>query len=163
SLGNGGAIYNHRFATPSVIERVQFSENTADQGGAIYSYSEEGLKIVNSLFIANQATDKGGAIFNKQFIEVDNTTFVRNTNTAFIVPSLQQSEYFRYETRIFNSIFYLNTAKSGGYRADIHSENLNMDLSTQDVRRNILQEYTGTNNQVGVDPLILNNADYFRL
>ncbi|MGV3761914.1 right-handed parallel beta-helix repeat-containing protein, partial [Parapedobacter sp.] len=163
SLGNGGAIYNHRFATPSVIERVQFSENTADQGGAIYNYSEDGLKIVNALFVANQAADKGGAIFNNQFIEVANTTFVRNTNTAFIIPSLQQSEYSRYETSIFNSIFYLNTAKSGGYRADIHSENLNMDLSTQDVRRNILQEYTGTNNQVGVDPLFLNNTDDFKL
>src|SRR5690606_7891526 len=110
------------------------------------------------------ATDKGGAVYNKQFIEIANTTFVRNTNTALITPRSASSEYNSYETNVFNSIFYLNTAKPGGYRSDIHSEALNMDLSTKDIRRNIVQEYDeGTANQVGVDPVFINNANDFRL
>src|SRR5690606_33114577 len=92
-LGNGGAIYNHRFAAPSIVARTQFSENTADQGGAIYNFSEEGLKIVSSLFVANQAMDKGGAIFNNRFIEIANATFVQNANTALIISSSAQSAY----------------------------------------------------------------------
>ena len=163
SQQKGGAIYNHRFAAPSILERVQFHENEADQGGAIYNYSEDGLKVISSLFVANQATDKGGAIFNNRFIEITNTTVVRNTNTALIMSSNALSEYNHCETNIFNSIFHLNAAKPGGYQADIHSEDLNLDLSTQDVRRNILQAHTGTNNQVGVNPLFVNNTDDFRL
>src|SRR5690606_15405482 len=148
SQEKGGAIYNHRFAEPSTLERVQFYENVTDQGGAVYNYSEEGLKVINSLFVANEAADKGGAIFNNRFIEITNAAFVRNTNTALIMSSIAQSASNHCETSVFNSIFFLNTAKIGGYRADIHSEDLDMDLSTQHVRRNILQAYTGTNNLV---------------
>uniref|UniRef100_UPI00333FE079 Ig-like domain-containing protein n=1 Tax=Parapedobacter pyrenivorans TaxID=1305674 RepID=UPI00333FE079 len=163
SQEKGGAIYNHRFAEPSTIARATFNENTADQGGAIYNYSEEGLKVISALFVANQATDKGGAIFNNRFIEITNTTLVRNTNTALIMSEAAQSEYNHCVTHIFNSIFYLNTAKPGGYRADIHSEDLSRDLSTQDVRQNILQQYTAAANQLGVNPLFVDNTNDFRL
>ncbi|WP_257656307.1 gliding motility-associated C-terminal domain-containing protein [Parapedobacter lycopersici] len=163
SQDKGGAIYNHRFAEPSTIERVQFHENVADQGGAVYNYGEEGIKVISSLFVANEAADKGGAIFNNRFVEITNTSFVRNTNTALIMSPIGQSESNHCETTIFNSIFYLNTAKTGGYRPDIHSEDLDMDLSTQHVRRNILQAYTGTGNQVGVNPIFVNNTNDFRL
>ncbi len=159
----GGAIYNHRFAELSVIEHVTFSENSATHGGAIFNFSEVGLHVVSSLFRDNQATDMGGAIFNNRFIEVTNATFVGNTNTALIMPSSAQSVNNNFKTHVYNSVFYLNTAKSGGYRPDIHSERLDRDLSTQDVRRNILQAYVGTNNQVGVDPLFVNNTNDFRL
>lgn len=160
---SGGAIYNHRFADPSIIVHVQFVENTAAQGGAIYNYSEEGLQIVSSLFTDNQATDKGGAIFNNRFIEITNTTFVRNSNTAVIIPSNTQTGSNNYNTNIYNSIFHLNTAKTGGYRADIHSADLDRDLSTKDIRQNITQEYAEAGNQVGANPLFVNNTDNFRL
>src|SRR5690606_14697112 len=164
SQEQGGAIYHHRFAIPSFIERSQFSANTANQGGAIYNDSEEELKVLSSLLVANQATDKGGAIYNDQFIEISNTTFVRNTNTALIIPKSSATDYNSYQSRVYNSIFFLNTAKAGGYRADIHSNNPNTDLSSNELLRNIVQEYDEvTANHVGVDPVFVNDANDFRL
>ena len=160
--GEGGAIYNHRFAEPSVVERSEFRGNTSAFGGGLYNFSDKGLQVVSSLFVENEATDMGGAIFNNRFIQITNSTFVRNTNTALIIPSITETDSNPAITHIYNSIFYLNTARAGGYRADIHSERLDIDLSTQNIRRNITQEYTGTENLIGVNPLFRNfvNGDF---
>ena len=160
----GGAIYNHRFSEISTIEKSEFYDNIAAEGGALYNLSDNGLKVFNSLFHKNIANNKGGAIFNSRNIEIANSTFVGNTNTALIIPSYPKSQFNPFSTSIFNSIFYQNTAKTGGFRADIHPEIVNQDDSDKDIRRNIVQSYNlGTGNLIGVNPQFVNNTNNFRL
>ncbi|WP_300670092.1 T9SS type B sorting domain-containing protein [Soonwooa sp.] len=158
---DGGAIFNAKsmYNRVTKIDKVGFIYNSASKGGGIFTATSDGIKIISSLFQSNKATDIGGAIFNNEFMEVTNSTFVLNSNTAVIIPSYAKTNYYNNTTNIFNSIFSENTAKQGGYREDINSQITNTDLSTKDIRRNILQTYNqGIDNLVGIDPLLVSSS-----
>ncbi|MGS2739780.1 T9SS type B sorting domain-containing protein [Sinomicrobium sp. M5D2P17] len=150
----GGAIYVN-FDDLYVSNTVFRSNNSKLRGGAIYNNFGT-VKVVNTLFDKNTASDVGGAIYNSEGIDIANTTFVDNNNTAVVFHSFSSDEEY---THIYNSILYNNKA-AGKFAPDIAPAYSNSDFSGLDVRRSILQKYSGgTNNLVGVDPLFVNSSN----
>ncbi len=159
SLDNGGAISN---SSELSIFNSSFTQNTSsDQGGALYNGHK--LSVSNSLFNQNTTTTLGGAIYNREELYVTNSTFVSNEKTAIAHPYQQSSEYYTYQTHIFNSIFFGNTAgtvNGTDLWSDVDRNNNYPDQSEKDFRRNIFQENTyGSNNLIGIDPLFQDFSD----
>ncbi|RAV28963.1 T9SS type B sorting domain-containing protein [Sinomicrobium soli] len=150
---NGGAISN---STELSIFNSSFSQNiSSDHGGAIFNRQK--LSVSNSLFDKNTTATIGGAIYSGEELYVTNSTFVSNEKTAIVHPSRESSEYYTYQTHIFNSVFFDNTAgtiNGTGLWPDVDRDSNNPDQSEKDFRRNIFQENTnGSNNLTGTDPL----------
>ncbi len=77
--GHGGAL--HVDGTINV-NRVTFTDNTADKGGAIYLHAANGATLTNVTLSGNQATDKGGAIFaENSSVTITNSTIAFNEAT----------------------------------------------------------------------------------
>jgi|GEM_PF-833892 len=153
SLDNGGAIFN---SSELSIFNSSFTQNTSsDKGGALYNGQK--LSVSNSLFNQNKTTTLGGAIYSREELYVTNSTFVFNEKTAIAHPYRESSEYYTYQTHIFNSIFFGNTAGNLAdvdLWPDVDRDGEYPDQSEKDFRRNIFQENTyGSNNLMGVDPL----------
>ncbi|RNL94602.1 hypothetical protein ED312_01415, partial [Sinomicrobium pectinilyticum] len=154
SDNTGGAIYVN-FDDLYVSNTVFRSNNSELRGGAMYNNSGA-VKVVNSLFDKNTASDLGGAIYNSEGIDIANTTFVDNNNTAVVFHSFSSDEEY---THIYNSILYNNKA-GGKFTPDIAPAYSGSDISGLDVRRSILQEHSGgMNNLIGVDPLFVNSSN----
>jgi len=150
---NGAGIY----ATPTsktYLNRIHFMNNTAKIGGGIYNGSNHELKILSSLFSNNKASINGGAIYNANILAITNATFVKNTNSAILFKDGSK-------TTVVNSIFYLNTSKSTDFKKDIAAETIGSSSFTNDITNNIIEEYSASNNLIGIDPLFVdNNSDY---
>ncbi|MDO5609064.1 MAG: hypothetical protein Q4G08_11485, partial [Capnocytophaga sp.] len=157
----GGAIH-HSFGN-TTLNQIVFRNNTAKEGGAISKVWDK-ISVSNSLFEKNTATGIGGAIVAaRDEMELANNTFVFNTNTAIAIwDKIVQNG------KIYNSIFYGNTANTvyANANADIdrlnpYSDNYNYNGWTLELRRNILQNTpkggTLAANQINVNPLFVNN------
>ncbi|WP_198293614.1 right-handed parallel beta-helix repeat-containing protein, partial [Algoriphagus resistens] len=151
----GGAIYTWGY--PVIIENCEFEDNhTGQRGGAIYDNSGSIIRITNSLFVNNSASDEGGAISTRDKLEISNSTFVNNNNTAVTYHSYSFSPGHVF---IYNSIFFNNSPK-GSLDPDIASSTLNTEATVLDIRRNIVKAFSeGTNNLINVNPLFVDSSN----
>src|SRR5690606_13991971 len=150
---DGGGIYIK--AAEVTLSKVIFQANQATlKGGAIYTNLAE-AGIVDALFRNSSAAAGGGAVYNGGQMALSNIDFISNTHTAFFVSSDSS-------TKIFNSIFYNNTALQSqiAANADIEVQDGGSPIYlTLEITRNILQQLpkygTLQNNLIGVDPLFI--------
>ncbi len=153
SRQNGGAIFISPNSQINYIDRTRFVQNKAEIGGAIYNESNYDLKILSSLFHKNTATNNGGGIYNKKDISVVNSTFVSNLNSAILHSDNSKNI-------IYNSIFYLDTAKSSNFKRDISPEN-NTNTANNDVINNIVEDYSTANNIIANPDFVDDNSDFY--
>jgi hypothetical protein len=64
------------------IERSYFDRNTAKQGGALFIINSKPLDIVASTFSGNSARSMGAAQFDRDRLNIENTTFYGNSATS---------------------------------------------------------------------------------
>ena len=127
----GGAIFSY---ADVIVKNSSFTKNSAREGGAIYADSSN-VVISTSTFTDNAAKfGMGGAIFSSKWINIENSTFLRNTANA--KGGAVYANFIQFGSNVF---FINNTAKDHGgavytnyISTDIYNINFNGNKVTSD-------------------------------
>ena len=132
SDGQAGAVYNEGVLD---IDACAFKNNQAKIGGAIYNRKNATASVLNSSFTGNAASTSGGAVYNASALTVRNTRFTNNAsqqsggalysagqttivNSALVNSTAATSGGALYHTTgalaLVNCTIAKNTAASGG-------------------------------------------------
>lgn len=132
SDGQAGAVYNEGVLD---IDACAFKNNQAKIGGAIYNRKNATASVLNSSFTGNAASTSGGAVYNASALTVRNTRFTNNAsqqsggalysagqmtivNSALVNSTAATSGGALYHTTgalaLVNCTIAKNTATSGG-------------------------------------------------
>ncbi|OQD58363.1 adhesin-like protein [Methanobrevibacter arboriphilus JCM 13429 = DSM 1125] len=124
NASDGGAIYNNNGKVTinyCIFENNTASSSTNARGGAIYNIGSAGnLTINNSIFNNNNAliataNRQGGAIYNTNFMNINNSTFTKNTAAS-------GAAIYNAKTSIINNSSFINNEASSHGGAIFNSQ-----------------------------------------
>lgn len=123
----GGAVYNKGVLT---TYKTLFTNNKAKYGGSIYNVAT--YKASKTVFTSNTATTLGSAIASTSKIDVDNSNFTKNKNTAVYLDKSNVHNYIR------SCIFTDNSGTNG---AAIFNDNATVEITTTYFKSNTVSKY----------------------
>jgi len=127
SASYGAAVYNKGVLT---TYKTLLSNNNAKYGAGIYNLAT--YKASKTVFKSNTASQLGAAIVSSSKIDVDNSNFTQNKNTAVYLKSSNVHNYIR------SCIFTSNSGVNGGA---IFNEKSTLELNKDYFKSNTASNY----------------------